>query len=535
LRKWLFLSVLTEVLAKLALYGSVLVLFVGAPGGAGVGSARTAGLIALVAAALGFARTWLRGELLSKQIESLYRVLAEAARRKSVPGLLANDDKQQPADLVHCACEVATVQALSVPDLIASFIGLALLLALTAARLGFLLLGLGLGSALLLVALLAPLRKLSRQAREAGWDALVGSTKLFGTLLGGSFELRGSGLDRAVEQRFLKQALDVARSERKSLLLGGVSGLLPAFLGAALLGLPREWVAPFLGARLGEVGVLAAAGVGLTLSATGALDAVTRNAPLRHDLGQFLGTRLGWFIEIEPAPARASLKAGRTIAALRFDQVSVRYDGAQISTPNALSFSLTKGGVALLGPNGAGKTSALLAALGLVELAAGSIELNGASVSASEWETFRKRCWVVPQRPHIVPDETIRFHMSGFGCETLADSDLERVLEPMGLLERLGRRAERAKVAIGELPFGALSGGEQRRILLAASWLRTADLVIFDEPEASIDESGRAELRDLFERMAKDRLVLIAVHDPSVVPDDFARVSVEALVVNRSV
>lgn len=524
MRKWLFVSIVVEALSKLTLYGSVLLLFVGLPGDRTLATTHAAGLLALVAAAMGFSRTWLRAKLFAKQLDALCDALVRAARRKSVSGLLARDDAPQPADLVHCAVEVATVQALSVPDLVASFIGVGLLLALTAARLGPLLLGLGLAAALLLVLVLAPLRRRSREAREGGWNALVSSTKDFSILVKGAFELRGAGLERAIERRFLKDVGDVAVAEQRSMLLGGISGLLPAFLGIALLTLPRAWLDPWLGARLGEVGVLAAAGVGITLAATSALDAVTRNAPLRRDLGRFLDEELGWLIDVQPGASPGVGEPGRPITSIAFDQVSIRYEGALATTPTTLTFSLASGGIALIGENGVGKTTALMAALGLIEPSSGSVSINGAAATPAAWDALRKRCFIVPQRPYVVPDETIRFHMSGFGSQTLSDSDLERALEPMALLERLRSRATRAKVLVGDLPFSTLSGGEQRRILLSVSTLRAVDFFLFDEPEAGLDAAGRHAVRDLFERLSKDRLVLLSAHDPSVIPDGFARV-----------
>ncbi len=523
MRKWLVVSVVVEALSKLTLYGSVLLLFVGLPGG-GLATTQAAGLVAVLSAALGFARTWLRGKLIAKHIESMFSALVNATRRKSVATLSSSKDGLQPPDVVQCAVDVATVQALSVPDLIASFIGVGLLLALTAWRLGFAFLGAGLAASLLLLVILAPLRRRSREARETGWNAFVASTKELSSLMKGAFELRGCGLEHTVEQRLMREARAVAAAESRSMLLGGVAGLLPAFLAIALFALPGAWVQPWLGVRLGEVGVLGAAGVGLVLAATGALDAVTRNAPLRKDLGDFLGAPLGWLIDARTDTPRSDVEPGPPISSLVFDDLSVHHLGARVATPQRLSLALRSGGVALIGANGSGKTTAMMAALGFVEPSSGSVSINGTKPTEHEWDAFRKRCAVVPQRPHLVPDETIRFHMSGFGSEALSDSDLERTLEPMGLLDRLRERATRAGVSLGDLPFAALSGGEQRRILLAASTLRPADLLLFDEPEAGLDDAGRALARDLFERISKDRLVLLAAHDPSVIPAGFARV-----------
>ena len=67
-------------------------------------------------------------------------------------------------------------------------------------------------------------------------------------------------------------------------------------------------------------------------------------------------------------------------------------------------------------------------------------------------------------------------------------------------------------------PFGsrALSRGQARRVMLARALVRDADLVVLDEPEAHLDAASVAELDALLRRLAKERRVIAAIHDPNV-------------------
>jgi len=523
---YLIPSLVLEIAARLTLFASVFAIFssAGAPG-------EKAALLAAVASLAAIARTWWRGRVLGRCIEQLYRSLLRAVADRSTPALLANREHGQGAALLDAIFDLAVSRAMTLPDLLGSVVAVVVLLIVVALRLGVAWLGLGLLGCLMLLAMFAPARRAARRARERGWVANMRASRRVDALLYGSFELRASGRDEALERCIENDANIVARSEKLGLRLGGVTAVLPAMLAAALLATPKHWMESIAGSRLAETGVLALAGATFSLSALGGLDALTRSAPLRATLNAFLGPAHAVKLLSNgqgPAASPRQASPAARIHSLAVKHVSIRHGSAARATPRDLSWQLERGGVALLGPNGAGKTTALMAALGLVMPERGAILINGVEPSAAVWAAHRRCAVALPQRPYIVPDESIAWHLGLFGTDRPDDARMVAALERVGLSGLLAARCTRRGIPVAELPMGELSGGEQRRVALARALLVEGDLVILDEPEAGLDANGRAFVGKLLEEMARTRLVLVVTHDRSVIPSSFACVDVDA-------
>jgi ABC-type Mn2+/Zn2+ transport system ATPase subunit len=196
---------------------------------------------------------------------------------------------------------------------------------------------------------------------------------------------------------------------------------------------------------------------------------------------------------------------------VRFEDVSVEREGRLVL--ERIGFSLRAGHfLGVVGPNGAGKTTLLRALLGLVPIAAGRIEVLGRPPGAARGEIG-----YVPQRhtiastfPATVRDVVALGRLGLPGTRglrlRLAPADREAVTLA---LRRVGM-AERA-----EQPVGRLSGGEQRRVMLAQALCASQRLLVLDEPTIGLDlpaEQGfYALLRDLEKELG---LTVIAVsHD----------------------
>jgi ABC-type Mn2+/Zn2+ transport system ATPase subunit len=96
----------------------------------------------------------------------------------------------------------------------------------------------------------------------------------------------------------------------------------------------------------------------------------------------------------------------------------------------------------------------------------------------------------------------------------------------MAELERV-RLVDRAKRRIGEL-----SGGEQRRALIARALARETDLLLLDEPLAGLDAAAQHDLLQLFEDLRKEgKTLFVATHDLSCVAADFDH----AVLINKKV
>ena len=197
---------------------------------------------------------------------------------------------------------------------------------------------------------------------------------------------------------------------------------------------------------------------------------------------------------------------------VRFEHVSVERDGRCVL--EGLSFSVRAGQlVGIIGPNGAGKTTLLRALLGLVPVSAGRIEVLGGPPGAAHGEIG-----YVPQRHAIDPNfpATVRDVVSMGQLGSVAG---RRRRVPGSAADRRAG-ADRALQRVGMERFadrmvGRLSGGEQRRILLAQALCASSRLLVLDEPTIGLDlpaeQAFYALLRDLQREFG---LTVIAVsHD----------------------
>lgn len=153
--------------------------------------------------------------------------------------------------------------------------------------------------------------------------------------------------------------------------------------------------------------------------------------------------------------------------------------------------------VALLGPNGSGKTTSIKAAAGLVRPTAGSVLLGEAQKPAALPEA-RQHCAFLPQRVAF-PDtltgrEVVEFYrrLRGAGSEATG-----RVLK----FASLNGSSDRA--------VGTYSGGMLQRLGLAVAMIPRADILLLDEPTASLDPEGLCALYGLIEERRRDGAAIL--------------------------
>ena len=195
--------------------------------------------------------------------------------------------------------------------------------------------------------------------------------------------------------------------------------------------------------------------------------------------------------------------------ALRLRKVNVGYD--DVAIVRDVDLSVAAGDVyALIGANGSGKSTLVKGILGLAQVLSGDLELFG--VPAARFRD-RARIGYVPQRHTFggpVPATVHEVVASGrlprrrlLSRASAADrSAVAKAIAVVGLTERAG-------ASVNEL-----SGGQQRRVLIARALAAEPDLLIMDEPTAGVDALSQAALGQTLTRLAAERVPMIIVtHD----------------------
>ncbi len=194
---------------------------------------------------------------------------------------------------------------------------------------------------------------------------------------------------------------------------------------------------------------------------------------------------------------------------LELEEVWAAYPGGRGAALKGASLSLSPQELGLLvGPNGAGKTTILEVLLGFVPYR-GRARTFGLEVRAHRAEV-RKRIGYLPQELFFPPDAPCRtldlVLMGRFGqlrpWQRLPREERKRALSA---LERFGL-AERA-----DWPIGHLSGGQQRKALLARAMAKGAEILLLDEPFASLDPQARLDLAQAILDLKDEGLTILAV------------------------
>ncbi|WP_287987348.1 metal ABC transporter ATP-binding protein [Acidiphilium sp.] len=188
--------------------------------------------------------------------------------------------------------------------------------------------------------------------------------------------------------------------------------------------------------------------------------------------------------------------------ALALEGVAVGHGGRAVLS--GVGFSLAPGSFAgLIGPNGSGKTTLLRSILGLVPLLGGRVAIGG-----------RGQVGYVPQSIALDRFMPVR-----------ARDVIALGLDGHRLGIPLPSRRRRALVdemidAVGATGFadrrvGDLSGGQQQRVMIAHALIRRPDVLLLDEPLASLDLRSTAEVVSLLARLAREAkvAVLMSAHD----------------------
>lgn len=201
------------------------------------------------------------------------------------------------------------------------------------------------------------------------------------------------------------------------------------------------------------------------------------------------------------------------IESIEFQNVSFKYQSAEKSTINNMSFKVNKGeNIAIVGENGAGKTTAVKLLCGLYYPTSGEILINGKSNRDFSDNSYFNLFSAVFQDYYFMP-MTIAENI----CAT-SNYDKEKLFaafEKAGISNKITRLPNKEKsYMIKDVYKNAVdfSGGEKQKLLLAKAIYKNAPVLILDEPTAALDPIAENELYLKYNEITSNKISFFISH-----------------------
>ena len=171
-----------------------------------------------------------------------------------------------------------------------------------------------------------------------------------------------------------------------------------------------------------------------------------------------------------------------------------------------INFKINKGEIiGLLGPNGCGKSTTIGMLLGLIKPTSGSVMINGKNIENNRTNILEKMNFISPyiELPKkLTIEENLEVYGRMYGVRNLK-SKIYELMEKLNLNEFKKRKT------------GELSSGQKNRVSLAKALINDPEILLLDEPTASLDPDVGDYIRSFIEKFAskKHTTILLASHN----------------------
>jgi len=213
------------------------------------------------------------------------------------------------------------------------------------------------------------------------------------------------------------------------------------------------------------------------------------------------------------SPSTAAAPDGTDLV---ISHLTIAYADRSIPAVDAFSLTVPTGShIALVGPSGAGKSSILAALLGFAIPASGTMSVGGVLSTDRDLAGWRSSFAWLPQRPYLFSSslaDNVRL-----GAPNADDTAVTRVLTAVGLGPLVAHLPQGIGTLLGQDGL-TLSAGERQRVALARALLSPAPILLLDEPTASLDDTTSDQIANAIAPWLTQRTVIVAAHEPSLLP-----------------
>ena len=171
-----------------------------------------------------------------------------------------------------------------------------------------------------------------------------------------------------------------------------------------------------------------------------------------------------------------------------------------------INFKINKGAIiGLLGPNGCGKSTTIGMMLGLIKPTSGTVVINGQNIENNRTSLLEKMNFISPyvELPKkLTVEENLKVYGRLYGVKNLKDK-IYNLMKKLNLTQFITRKT------------GELSSGQKNRVSLAKALINDPEILLLDEPTASLDPDVGDYIREIIEDFAanKGTTILLASHN----------------------
>ncbi|MBP6814561.1 MAG: lipid A export permease/ATP-binding protein MsbA [Burkholderiaceae bacterium] len=206
----------------------------------------------------------------------------------------------------------------------------------------------------------------------------------------------------------------------------------------------------------------------------------------------------------------------RCEGALRFEQVSFRYPGAERDALTGIDLSVRPGElVALVGGSGGGKTTLVNLLPRFIAPTSGRILLDGVPIQDLTLASLRDQLALVSQ-DIVLFNDSVRANVTFGVARAVDDGEVWQALERAALADYVRSLPGQLDAAVGER--GAkLSGGQRQRLAIARALLKNAPILLLDEATSALDSQTERDVQQALERTMSGRTTLVIAHRLSTI------------------
>lgn len=219
-------------------------------------------------------------------------------------------------------------------------------------------------------------------------------------------------------------------------------------------------------------------------------------------------------LPIEKNESDFELPQDNECRSLQLDRVSFRYDSNRDPALLGVSFAVQPGElVAVVGFTGSGKSTLLKLIAGLYRPQAGALLLDGVDIRQLNPLALRRSMAYVPQEIRMFHG-SIAQNMRLNNCMA-SDEDLREAADKAGVLEEIEALPEGFDTRLGDNNIRQYPPGFMRSLSIARAFCGSADLVLLDEPGASLDNASDHRFMDQLQQLKGQHTVIMVSHRPS--------------------